>query len=84
MVGVAVETNVGVSDCVGVNVGGSGVNVAVGVASNVGNKVFCGAFCVSPAITVCATAVLMIPVSGVVIPGAAQAILAINNTAAGK
>ena len=85
----AVETEVGVSDCVGVlvsvgvNVGGAGVNVTVGTASNVGNNVPCGAFWVSPAITVCAAAVLMAFGSSTARSGTMHARPAINKTAKG-
>jgi hypothetical protein len=67
------------------NVGGSGVNVKVDVISNVADKVACGAFCVSPAITVCAAEVLIAPVSGATKTGIPlHAKLAVNNAAAGK
>ena len=83
---VAVRVSVGVIVSVGVNVGGSGVKVndAVEVISRVGEENSCGAFCVNPATTVCAAAVLIAPVSGVEMAGTAQAILAINNATTGK
>jgi hypothetical protein len=80
-----VSVGVGVSVSVGVNVGGSGVNVDVEVGSTVGDKVGCGAFCVRSAITVCAAAVLITPVSGVEKIGIlVQAKLATNNAAMDK
>ena len=90
MLRVAVGIKVGVSVCVGVlvsvavNVGGSGVNVKDGVAAvKVGHKDACGAFCVSPAITVCAADVLMAFTSGRARPGTTHAMLAIHKTAKG-
>ena len=82
---VAVSVCVGVSVSVGVKVGGTGVNVNVEVASNVADKVACGTFCVSPAITVCAADVLIAPVSGVEKAGIpVHAKLANNNAATDK
>jgi hypothetical protein len=68
---------------VGVNVGGSGVNVLVGVASPVMGMNGC-AVCVKAAATVCATVVLMRFESGVeiiVTLGVVQASAAIIRTA---
>jgi hypothetical protein len=80
---VGVKIGKGVWVAVGVNVGGSGVNVNVGVAviSNVGVSVSSNAFWVNPAITVWAAAVLMLPGSGVAIPGTEQAAVADSRTA---
>ena len=75
--GVKVTDNVAVNVCVGIKVGGSGVLVEVDVSKAVGS-VANTAFCVNPAITVCAAEVLMEGMSGVVMPGNAQAI-AVNN-----
>ena len=69
---VGVKADVAVSEAVGINVGGSGVNVEVDVASKVWGNVACGTFCVSPAITVSATAVLTTFISGVKISVAEQ------------
>jgi len=82
---VAMSVGVGVEVSVGVIVGGSDVNVNVGVGASVDDEVACGTFCVSPAITVCAAAVLIAPASGVEKAGtAAQAKLTIHNTATDK
>ena len=63
------------------NVGCSEVNVIVEAADGVACTVFCW---VSPAITVCAAAVLITPVSGVEMAGKlAQATLTNNNAAIG-
>lgn len=72
-----VTDNVAVNVCVGVRVGGPGVVVEVDVSEAVGN-VANGAFCVNLAITVCAADVLMEDMSGVAMPGNAQAIAANN------
>ncbi|MCQ3938353.1 MAG: hypothetical protein DPW18_15090 [Chloroflexi bacterium] len=71
MEGVAVKGRVGVNVCVGVRVGGPGVNVEtrVEVSSKTGEGVSGDAPCVNPAITVCAAAVLTAPASGMVKPG---------------
>ena len=72
-----VTESVAVNVCVGVRLGGSGVLVGVGVSEAAGN-VAKGAFRVNPAITVCAADVLMEVMSGVAMPGNAQAIAANN------
>ena len=85
-VGIRVDVGLAVSVGVAVTVGGSGVagdRVSEG-AANVGEESGWSALCVSPAITVCAAAVLMEPVSGVEKAGTAQARLAINNAMTGK
>ena len=73
---------------VGVNVAvmSNGMSVTVGVNvcgdSEEGNS--CGPFCVRRTLTVCATAVFIVPVSEIGMDGIAQAKLAINNRANDK
>jgi len=70
--GVDVKAAVAVNVCVGVKVGGSGVNVNVG-SCKVGDKVTDKTAWVNPAITVCAAEVLMAPGSCRSMVGKAQA-----------
>jgi hypothetical protein len=82
---VEVAVNSGVGVCVSVGVrDGVNVNSGVGVNSNVGDGSSTGAPSVKPAITVCAAAVLMLPASGVAIPGTEQAALTSNKMNRGE